>query len=324
MPRSERPSERGAALLTVLLLVAVIAVLAGAMLEKLRLSTRLAANAEAGEQARAWAAAAETMATVRIDSLLSQARDRVTLAGGWNGRPMPLPLPGGGLAVARVSEGSNCFNLNGLVAEGTPGVYASVPEQRAQLARLLRLAGVTPQAAEQAAAGAADWIDSDGDQQSGGAEDGSYTAQVVGYRTAGTLMSDVSELRAIAGMTPEVYAAARPWLCALPVAAPTRVNVNTLAPEQAPLLAMLAPDTLSVDAARQLIARRPEQGWSDAAAIWTGTAPPPAAAAQTAVKSTWFRLAVDVRVPGAELEERALIDATRLPVRLVARQWGEE
>lgn len=324
MPRSVRASERGAALLTVLLLVAVIAVLAGAMLEKLRLSTRLAANAEAGEQARAWAAAAETMATVRIDSLLSQARDRVTLAGGWNGRPMPLPLPGGGLAVARVSEGSNCFNVNGLVAEGTPGVYASVPEQRAQLTRLLRLAGVTPQAAEQAAAGAADWIDSDGDQQSGGAEDGSYTGQVVGYRTAGTLMSDVSELRAIAGMTPEVYAAARPWLCALPVAAPARVNVNTLAPEQAPLLAMLAPDTLSVDAARQLIARRPEQGWSDAAAIWTGTAPPPAAAAQTAVKSTWFRLAVDVRVPGAELEERALIDATRLPVRLVARQWGEE
>ena len=324
MSPSVRPSERGAALLTVLLLVAVIAVLAGAMLEKLRLSTRLAANAEAGEQARAWAAAAETMATMRIDSLLSQARDRVTLAGGWNGRPMPLPLPGGGLAVARVSEGSNCFNLNGLVAEGTPGVYASVPEQRAQLARLLRLAGVAPQAAEQAAAGAADWIDSDGDQQSGGAEDGSYTGQVVGYRTAGTLMSDVSELRAIAGMTPEVYAAARPWLCALPVAAPARVNVNTLAPEQAPLLAMLAPDTLSVDAARQLIARRPEQGWSDAAAIWTGTAPPPAAAAQTAVTSTWFRLAVDVRVPGAELEERALIDATRLPVRLVARQWGEE
>ena len=40
--------ERGAALLTVLLLVAVIAVLAGGMLEKLRLATRLSANATAG------------------------------------------------------------------------------------------------------------------------------------------------------------------------------------------------------------------------------------------------------------------------------------
>ena len=40
---SER--ERGAALLTVLLLVAIIAVLAGAALERLRLTTRLAGNA---------------------------------------------------------------------------------------------------------------------------------------------------------------------------------------------------------------------------------------------------------------------------------------
>ncbi|MDQ2892789.1 MAG: type II secretory pathway protein, partial [Pseudomonadota bacterium] len=51
--------ERGAALLTVLLLVAVIAVLAGTALERLRLTTRLAGNAAAGAQARAYAEAAE-------------------------------------------------------------------------------------------------------------------------------------------------------------------------------------------------------------------------------------------------------------------------
>lgn len=47
--------ERGAALLTVLLLVAVIAVLAATALEKLRLSTRLAANLIAIDQARGYA-----------------------------------------------------------------------------------------------------------------------------------------------------------------------------------------------------------------------------------------------------------------------------
>ena len=62
MRRADRSSERGAALLTVLLLVAVIAVLAGTALEKLRLSTRLGGNAVALDQARAYSFAAETLA----------------------------------------------------------------------------------------------------------------------------------------------------------------------------------------------------------------------------------------------------------------------
>lgn len=315
--------ERGAALLTVLLLVAVIAVMAGAMLEKLRLSTRLSANAAAGEQARAWAMAAEALATVRVGDLLARAPSRVTLAGGWSGRPFGLPLTGGGVATARVTDGGNCFNLNGLVFEVSPGVYAAEPAQRGQFARLMRLVGVPVQIAEQVAGATSDWIDTDDEQQAGGAEDSRYTGQTVGYRTAGTLMSDPSELRAVWGMTPEVYAQLRPWVCTLPIALPSPINVNTLLPEQAPLLAMMAPDTLSVDAARQQIARRPLQGWGDAGAIWAGVPNPPSGST-LAVTTGWFRLAIDVAMPGAQLEERALIDARRLPVRLVSRQWGED
>ncbi|MBD8548773.1 type II secretion system minor pseudopilin GspK [Sphingomonas sp. CFBP 8760] len=316
--------ERGAALLTVLMLVAVIAVMAGTGLEKLRLSTRLAGNAAATEQARAYAVAAEAMAAVKIGGLLSASRQRVTLAGGWSGRPFGLPLPGGGIATARVSDGGNCFNLNGLVTQVAPGVYASYPTQRVQFVRLMQLTGIPPQVAEQVAAGASDWIDSDSDQQGNGAEDGAYTGQQVGYRTSGTLMADPSELRAIAGMTPDIYAQIRPWVCTLPIPRPSTINVNTLLPEQAPLLAMMAPDTLSVDGARQLLLRRPPQGWGNPAQLWQGVAQPADAISQTSSSTSWFALAIDVDIPGAQLEERALIDATTLPVRLVARQWGED
>ncbi len=316
--------ERGAALLTVLMLVAVIAVMAGTGLEKLRLSTRLAGNAVATEQARAYAVAAEAMAAVKIGGLLSASRQRVTLVGGWSGRPFGLPLPGGGIATARVSDGGNCFNLNGLVTQVAPGVYASYPMQRVQFVRLMQLTGIPPQVAEQVAAGASDWIDSDGDQQGNGAEDGAYTGQQVGYRTSGTLMADPSELRAIAGMTPDIYTQLRPWVCTLPIPRPSTINVNTLLPEQAPLLAMMAPDTLSVDAARQLLLRRPPQGWGNPAQLWQGVAQPADAISQTSSSTSWFALAIDVDIPGAQLEERALIDATTLPVRLVARQWGED
>jgi general secretion pathway protein K len=321
---SDRGPERGAALLTVLMLVAVIAVMAGAGLEKLRLSTRLAGNAAATEQARAYAVAAEAMAAVKIGGLLSASQQRVTLAGGWSGRPFGLPLPGGGLATARVTDGGNCFNLNGLVTQVVPGVYASYATQRLQFTRLMRLIGVPPQVAEQIAAGASDWIDSDGDQQGGGAEDAAYTGQQTGYRTSGTLMADPSELRAVAGMTPQLYAQLKPWVCTLPIARPATINVNTLLPEQAALIAAMAPDNLSVDGARQLLLRRPVQGWANPAQLWQGTAQPTDAVSQTSASTAWFALAIDVYIPGAQLEERALIDATALPVRLVARQWGED
>ncbi len=313
------PRERGAALLTVLMLVAVIAVMAGGALEKLRLSTRLASNAASGEQARAYAVAAEAMAVVRVGDLMASSPKRITLAGGWSGRPFGLPLPGGGLATARVSEGGNCFNLNALVTQVAPGVYSSGDiTQRVRFTRLMGLIGIPQQVAQQVAGGAADWIDTDQDQQAGGAEDARYT----GYRTAGTLMADPSELRAVAGVTPEIYAALRPWICALPTTEAAKINVNTLLPEQAPLLAMVGPDTLSVDAARALLMKRPPQGYGDANAVFGGLAN--AGSQDTAVTSTWFDLQIDVSVPGATLEERALIDATRLPVRLVSRQWGED
>lgn len=319
--------ERGAALLTVLMLVAVIAVMAGAALEKLRLSTRLAANAAASEQARAFAIAAEALAAVRVGDLLGRTPDRVSLAGGWSERPFALPLPGG-YAAARVSEGGNCFNLNGLVSPAAPGVYVSNPIAQGRFARLMRFIGVPGQVAEQVAAGASDWIDSDDTQLAGGAEDSRYTGQTVGYRTAGTLMADPSELRAVAGVTPEVYQTLRPWICTLPVAGPVPININTLAPEQAALVAALLPDTLSPGAVNQALLRRPPEGWGDTTAFWSQPGLTGAGAAGgatgTSVKSQWFRLHIDVQTGGTTLEERALIDATRLPVRLVSRQWGED
>ena len=326
MAEREPRNERGAALLTVLLLVAIVAVIAAGALEKLRLSTRIAGNAGTTEQLRGYALAAEALALSRIEALQSASATRTTLAGDWSGRPFSLPLPGGGVATARVVDGGNCFNLNGLVTQVSPGVYQSAALQRLVFTRLMRLTGTPPQVADQVAAAAADWIDTDQDSQASGAEDQTYLSRDPSYRTAGTLMVDPSELRALNGVTPEVYTALRPWVCTLPLAQPAAINVNTLAPEQAPLLAMLLADTLPVETARRALLSRPAQGFSSTTAFWTQ----PALASlqvgdtsQTAVKSAWFALSVDVRLGSATLEEHALIDATRLPPRLATRQWGE-
>ena len=314
--------ERGAALLTVLLLVAVIAVMAATALERLRLSTRLAGNAVALDGARGYAYAAETLATTRVTSLLRQAGDRVTLDGGWSGRPFGLPIPGG-TAVARVVDGGNCLNLNALVARNPDGTSVANPLAVAQFARLLRLLRVP--GGDGIAAASADWIDSDDTPLPGGGEDESYR----GYRTAGTAMADPSELRAVRGVTAEVYRAVRPWVCTLPTADRAVININTLLPQQAVLLAMLLPDTIGVEAAAALIRRRPPGGFASVDPFWNqlslaggGTAALDARQ-QTGVTSRWFALAVDVTSGDAELHEEALIDARTLPVRLVSRQWGD-
>lgn len=324
----DRPAgERGAALLTVLLIVAVISVLAATALEKLRLSTRLTGNAVAIDQARAYAMAGEALAMTRIDNVLGRDAARVTLAGGWSGTPFAVPVPGG-TATATVVDGGNCFNLNGLVQPGTEGSYVARPASIEQFTRLMRLLDIPEQIGGGIAAATVDWIDSDTIPWPSGAEDEAYTGLATPYRTANTLMADPSELRAVSGVTPEIYAKLRPFICALPRAEPSRINVNTLLPDQAVLLAMLLPDTIDVGRIRTLLLGRPAQGFNSTVAFFgelakSGVVAGPEGGAQTAVTTQWFSLKVEVELGGAELTETALIDVTRPPAQLVSRQWGD-
>lgn len=322
-----KPSERGAALLTVLLLVAVISVLAASALEKLRLSTRLAANGAAIEQARAFAYAAETVATIRVNAILAQDAARTTLAGGWAGRPYPLPVPGG-IATLTVTDGGNCFNLNGLVSE-SEGLYLARPDQVAQFVRLMKLIGIPGQSAEGIAASAADWIDTDGNPLPFGAEDSAYRSKDVPYRTPNTLMTDISELRAIAGVTPELYDKLSPYVCALPIAKPSQINVNTLQPEQAALFAMLFPDTMDLGKARALLLQRPAAGYDSVTDFWNQpvlgnlNADQDAKDNQTSVRTYWFDMKIDVTANGVQLTQTDLLDATRDRAQIVSRQWSD-
>ena len=326
--RSVKPGERGAALLTVLLLVAIISVLAAGALEKLRLSTRLAANGAAMEQARAFAMAAETIATIRVNAILSQDAARTTLAGGWEGRPYPLPIPGG-IATLTVRDGGNCFNLNGLVRETEPGIYTVQPDMVTEFVRLMKLIGIPGQTADGIAAATTDWIDSDGAPLPMGAEDSAYLGKPIPYRTPNMLMTDVSELRAVAGVTPEVYAKLRPWVCALPVAKPSQINVNTLQPEQAPLFAMLFPDTMDLGKARSLLLKRPADGYDSTVDFWNlpvlngGLVVGDDAKAQTGVRTYWFDLAIDITANGVQLSQTNLLDASGERAQIVSRQWSD-
>lgn len=322
-----KPSERGAALLTVLMLVSVMAMLSASALERLRVATRLAANAGAIDQARAYAMAAEGIALSRITNLVEADPARTPLAGGWNGRETDLPLPGGA-AVAVVRDGGNCFNLNSVVTGQIGQPLMARPQGANQFIALMSFLDIDAGAARQVAAALTDWIDSDLAPQPGGAEDQDYAGGDVPYRTGNTLLADPSELRAVAGVTPEIYEKLRPWVCALPTTDLSPINVNTLAPEQAPLLAMLMPETLPPERARALLLARPPAGFESGYTFWRsaaakGVVPGGDVEAQTGVRTRWFALGLRVRLGESEVQETALIDAGMPPAKLVRRSWGE-
>lgn len=321
-----RPGERGAALLSVLLLVAVMAVIAAVMLERLNLATRLAANGQAMTRARLVATSAESVAMARIKALVDADPDRTVDRAGLLGRTFPLPLAGA-LVEARIEDGGNCFNVNSLVQQGSDGALTLRPAALGQMRALMASLGVQQGEAYLLSDAVADWIDSDDAPAPNGAEDAWYRALPVPYRTAGRLVADVSELRAVKGMTPQLYQRLRPWLCALPAAELSPININTLRPEQARLLSMLAPQALPVERARALIAARPAAGYADTAAFLriigggeqAGGGVP---IGQVQVRSRWFLLDEAVSIDRVRLEERSLIDVSLDPPRAAFRSWG--
>lgn len=319
------PRERGAALLSVLLLVAVMAVIAAVMLDRLNLATRLAGNGQAMTQARLYATSAETLAMARIKAMVDTSQDRTVDRGGLLGREFPLPLARG-VVMARVDDAGNCFNLNSLVEADAQGVLklrlVGLNQLRALMAGL-----AMPQAESAIVSDAiADWIDSDNVPAPNGAEDETYQGTATPYRTAGRLIGDVSEIRAVRGMTPQFYERLRPWLCALPGADLSPINVNTLRPDQALLLSMLAPTAIPVDRARGILAARPVLGWASADDALRGLGGAGSGGVplnQLQVTSRWFLLTQTVSVDSAQVEEQALIDVGSNPPRVAFRSWGD-
>jgi general secretion pathway protein K len=314
-------------LLAVLLLVAVMGAIAALAFERLRLSTALAVNHASIDQARAYAVGVETLMALRADDLAAQSREVTTLAGDWNGTLRRIPLPGEGLAEGTITDGGNCFNLNSLVQGEPPAPYTAREQGIAQFVALMIVLGIPESQARPIAAAAADWADGNSEPVAGGAEDSAYAGAERPHRAANTLFAEVSELRAVARVTPEIYRRIRPFLCALPIAEMSPINVNTLLPRDAPLLAMLAPGRLSPQGALAIIARRPGSGWRTKEDFTRAVGQSDLGldpGGQLQLNTRWFAIDLRIEFNGAELIETALVDAGTMPSRVVVRRWGRD
>jgi general secretion pathway protein K len=209
-----RAMQRGVALITAVLMVALATMLAVDVGFRGFLDQRRSGTLLAMDQAMQVALGAEAWAA---DFLKQDLQDSQTdhLGETW-ARPLP-PLPiDGGSVEGRLEDMQGRFNINNLVnPDGTTN-----PEAVKQLERLFAMLEIEPGWAS----AVADWVDMD--TQPGfpdGAEDSVYTGQDPPHLAANMPVTRVSEIMVIPGFGAERYLRVRPFLAALPVGTPLNV-----------------------------------------------------------------------------------------------------
>lgn len=289
-----RARSRGVALVTAMLVVAIVAALAASFALGQQVWLRQTQNlTDLAQAVRLQQGAVDAAAAL----LARDARDGETddLTEPWAQTIPPLPVEGGLVYVA-VADAQARFNLNNLAHAGQGDVtnaYIGV------FRNLLALHRFPPDLAD----AVLDWVDPDTTARPGGAEDLDYLSREPPYRAANRALASVDELLLIQGFTPEIVDQLRPYLVALPAAAHVPVNVNT-AP--APVLAALAGASLAQ--AEQIVQARERRPFGTPAEFQAALAGRQLAAGTYALGSSYFIVSVEARIGRTQRRAEALIE----------------
>ena len=226
--------QRGAALVVAMLVFALATALIVAMKSEFDRFYQRSANVMQAEQAYAYLRGAEELASMALlvdyDSDKDREQPRDDLSEIWAQPTAPYPLDEGGWLVGSLEDLQGRFNLNALLARAPPGQdKPRFTAGQAQFIRLLQALGepvVSEQEAIMITESIGDWLDEDTNPSANGAEDDYYFSRDPAHRTANRAMASVSELRAVAYITPEIYRAIAPLVTVWPTA-PAPLNIHT-------------------------------------------------------------------------------------------------
>lgn len=269
--------QRGAALVVAMLVFAVCAALVVALLDDFYLYFRRVSNSLWAEQSHSYLLGAEDLAVLALRQDISldrgRGRERDDFTELWAREATPYPLDEGGWLSGSVQDLQGLFNLNTLYPpanrESTePGQASSYTPAQRQFIRLLRAfeePAVDLYQAISITEAVGDWLDANANPTLNGAEDDYYYGMTPPYRAANRDMVSVSELQAVAHVTPEIFVALEPYITVWP-AAGGRLNIHT-APAMV-LRSLGADDSLeplSEAEVESLVQLREEVGFTDLA-----------------------------------------------------------
>ena len=270
---SKNHKQTGVALITVMLIVALCAVIASQMTARLQMQMQRSANISFNQQAYWYAMGAEAF-TKRV--LITSFKDdkQVTHLGQiWAQGETTYPVDLGEIS-GEIFDLQSCLNLNALRAPLTKADNESEVNNKQKTgnnkvpARLafeillinLQLDGVSQFEAESMADSLTDWLDENSRiSGSGGAEDDDYASREFPYLAANNFLASVNELRIIEHFTPTIINAIKPYVCIIPDSDQHKININTIDAEQPELLQALLDSTL--EDAEQILSARGDEGF---------------------------------------------------------------
>jgi general secretion pathway protein K len=309
------PRERGIALITAMVLVAIAAVLATAIGFSSAMAARRATTVFGADQSLLAGEGAEAMAAYVLKQSTTGSA-AISLDQAWAQPYGPFELGEGvTLEFAQIEDQQGKFNINNLASGG-----ATDPTAVAQFTQLLTVLGL-----ESKWAGIlADWIDADDLPNSpDGAEDSVYLTQTPPYRTANMPVSSISELLAMPGFGRDRYNKLAPYISALPPGKP--INICTAS---GVLLDALSGKTEYSTDASVLATGRKDKGCFPTMAVFTAGATTQAQAqfaGRIVTISSYFRLRSVITIGTARFTLYSLlyVDPTG-QIRPILRTFGTE
>ncbi len=284
-------AQRGVALVTAMLIVAIAAAIAAQVVFAHQVWMRQMENA-ADRGATDWLrrGALHWVSTALIDDAAQGSIDH--LGERWaQGLPV-LPVEGGFIRVT-LEDAQGRFNLNNLLRNKA----TSAPDI-AIFRRLLAALMLDPALAD----ALVDWMDDDGDARPGGAEDVDYLGANPPYRTSNQRLASAEELRLVRGFDARTVEKLAPYVTVLP--ADSDINLNTASPL---LLTALIPG-LDLASAQRIADSRQETPLQNAGALAKllpqGATAPQAGAA---VKTDFFLVAIDTQIGRLQRRTEALV-----------------
>lgn len=204
--------QAGIALITAIILVALVTIVATSIAFDSSLDARRAAGNLTITQALYVAEGAEAMAAYALrEDQKTNRQDSLNEA--WAQPFGPVEIDTGVVLEASLEDMHARFNINNLV----DGNGVADPVARQQFERLLTFLGLETRWAQMLI----DWIDRDNEPTlPDGSEDSAYLAQKPPYRTPNMPVSSVSELLALPGFGRENYLKILPYVAALPPGTP--------------------------------------------------------------------------------------------------------
>ncbi len=253
--QARQRNQSGVALISAVLVVAMASVAAVTITHNLQLTTHRTSNVLMADQRYLYTLGSEAWARGQLIRDLSNDEPYDGLNEDW-AKELPLTVVEEGQVYAKTIDLQGRFNINNLYRRNMDETDEQ-NETKVQLELFQRLLTLMEMDVSIAQA-TADWLDQDIQPQfPNGAEDNEYLLLSPAYRTANTMMGDITELRLVKGVTMEAYEKLKPYITALPESTP--VNVNTASD----ILLRALFQSLDESSVESLISERDESPYKD-------------------------------------------------------------